>query len=122
MIRSEYYSENDQEPVGQVSVTKYSTDPRDLDQDGSIAVDGKVSSVTTTQKFGYKDTPSLKSLTDKKKVTYNLNRNVNVCCLQALTFCKLYKMALKLPQKLEFKIQAPFIVFLVLIYRVQHLT
>ncbi|KAH0998575.1 hypothetical protein HUJ05_013365, partial [Dendroctonus ponderosae] len=67
VIRSEYYSENDQEPVGQVSVTKYSTDPRDLEQDGIIAVDGKVSSVTTTQKFGYKDTPSLKSLTDKKK-------------------------------------------------------
>ncbi|CAG9773679.1 unnamed protein product [Ceutorhynchus assimilis] len=67
VIRSEYYSENDQEPVGQVSVTKYSNDPRDLDQDGPVSSDGKVTSVTTTQKFGYKDTPSLRSLTNNKK-------------------------------------------------------
>ncbi|XP_066246265.1 serine/arginine repetitive matrix protein 2-like isoform X2 [Euwallacea similis] len=67
VIRSEYYSENDNEPVGQVSVTRYSTDPRDLNQDGIISTDGKVTSVTTTQKFGYKDTPSLRTLTDNKK-------------------------------------------------------
>ncbi|KAL1497754.1 hypothetical protein ABEB36_008657 [Hypothenemus hampei] len=67
IIRSEYYSENDQEPVGQVSVTKYSTDPRDLNQDGVVSSNGKMSSITTTQKFGYKDTPSLKSLSDNKK-------------------------------------------------------
>lgn len=69
VIRSEYYSENDQEPVGQVSITKYSTDPRDLEQDG-VSMDGKLNSVTTTQKFGYKDTPSLRSLTDKRKVSH----------------------------------------------------
>ncbi|XP_066151811.1 serine/arginine repetitive matrix protein 2-like isoform X2 [Euwallacea fornicatus] len=67
VIQSEYYSENDNEPVGQVSVTRYSTDPRDLNQDGIISSDGKVTSVTTTQKFGYKNTPSLRSLTDNRK-------------------------------------------------------
>lgn len=72
VIRSEYYSENDQEPVGQVSVTKYSTDPRDLNQDGVVSADGKVTSITTTQKFGYKDTPSLKSLTGNKKVCFRI--------------------------------------------------
>ncbi|XP_050309144.1 titin isoform X5 [Anthonomus grandis grandis] len=67
VIRSEYYSENDQEPVGQISVTKYSSDPNDLRQDGPVSMDGNVTSVTTTQKFGYKDTPSLKTLTNNKK-------------------------------------------------------
>lgn len=68
MITSEYYSENGGEPVGQVSVTKYSTDPRDLGTDEDSIDNKGITSVTTTQKFGYKDTPSLRTLTNKKKV------------------------------------------------------
>lgn len=64
VIRSQYYSENGNEPIGEISVTKYSTDPKDLSDD-----DKGIKSITTTQKFGYKGTPSLKTITDKKKVT-----------------------------------------------------
>ncbi|XP_018570913.1 titin isoform X2 [Anoplophora glabripennis] len=67
VITSEYYSKNGGEPVGQVSVTKYSTDPRDLGTDDDTVDNKGVTSVTTTQKFGYKDTPSLRTLTNKKK-------------------------------------------------------
>ncbi|KYB26034.1 hypothetical protein TcasGA2_TC033929 [Tribolium castaneum] len=86
VIRSQYYSENGQEPVGEISVTKYSSDPKDLGRDE----DGKskgITSVTTTQKFGYKDTPSLKSLTSSKKKiedeskTTKLNRRGSVKAL-----------------------------------------
>ncbi|XP_044253053.1 uncharacterized protein LOC123004018 isoform X2 [Tribolium madens] len=66
VIRSQYYSENGQEPVGEISVTKYSTDPRDLGRD-EVGKNKEITSITTTQKFGYKDTPSLKSLTSSKK-------------------------------------------------------
>nr|CAH7740064.1 unnamed protein product [Callosobruchus chinensis] len=68
VVTSEYYSENGEEPVGQISVTKYSTDPKDLGTGDQLSSTNKgLTSVTTTQKFGYKDTPSLKSLTSKKK-------------------------------------------------------
>lgn len=72
VIRSEYYSENGEEPVGQVSITKYSTDPKDLGTDEEIVNNKGLTSVTTTQKFGYKGTPSLSSLTNNKKVTRTL--------------------------------------------------
>ncbi|XP_076251085.1 uncharacterized protein LOC143190423 isoform X3 [Rhynchophorus ferrugineus] len=75
VVSSEYYSENGQEPVGQISVTKYSTDPRDLEEEGMITTDGEVTSVTTTQKFGYKDTPSLKNLTGSKKTKEICDKN-----------------------------------------------
>lgn len=65
MIRSQYYSENGQEPVGEISVTKYSSDPRDLGRNDA-KTEG-ITSITTTQKFGYKDTPSLKNLSSKTK-------------------------------------------------------
>ncbi|XP_017783961.1 PREDICTED: titin isoform X2 [Nicrophorus vespilloides] len=70
VMHSTYYSENGNEPVGEVSVTKYSTDPADLGstEDLKNAGDGLISK-TTTQKFGYKDTPSYRSLTDKKNKT-----------------------------------------------------
>ncbi|VEN63861.1 unnamed protein product, partial [Callosobruchus maculatus] len=69
VVTSEYYSENGEDPVGQISVTKYSTDPKDLGTGDQVSSTNKgLTSVTTTQKFGYKDTPSLKSLTTKKKV------------------------------------------------------
>ncbi|XP_060522944.1 serine/arginine repetitive matrix protein 2 isoform X2 [Cylas formicarius] len=64
VIESRYYSENGHEPVGHVTVTKYSTDPRDLGQNGVV-------SMTTTQKFGYKDAPTLKMLEDNDKETWD---------------------------------------------------
>lgn len=69
VVRSEFYSENGQEPIGEVSVTKYSTDPQDLDSHQDLVKSGDVVSVTTTQKFGQKGTPSLKNVVDKKKVS-----------------------------------------------------
>lgn len=54
--------------MGEVSVTKYSTDPKDLGSDEDLVKSG-ITSVTTTQKFGYKDTPSLKTITDNKNVS-----------------------------------------------------
>lgn len=66
VIRSHYYSENGQEPIGEVSVTKYSTDPRDLD--GNVEDRNGLVSVTTTQKFGTKGTPSYRTITDKKVI------------------------------------------------------
>lgn len=71
MIRSQYYSENGKEPVGEVSVTKYSTDPKDLGSDEDLVRRG-ITSITTTQKFGSKDAPSFKTVTDNKKVKYLL--------------------------------------------------
>lgn len=59
VIQSEYYSKNGDEPIGQISVTKYSNDPKTTGKTNGL------NSVTTTQKFGYKDTPSLKSLTNE---------------------------------------------------------
>lgn len=53
--------------MGEISVTKYSSDPHDLGQDDLIKTKG-VASVTTTQKFGYKGTPSFRNISDKKKV------------------------------------------------------
>ncbi|KAG5891014.1 hypothetical protein JTB14_005788 [Gonioctena quinquepunctata] len=67
VIRSEFYSKNGNEPIGEVSVTKYSTDPRDLGKDDESADNNGITRITTTQKFGYKDTPSLKSITNKNK-------------------------------------------------------
>lgn len=67
VIRSQFYSENGEEPEGEISVTKFSTDPKDLGRENVIADKG-VASVTTTQKFGYKGTPSLKTITNKSKV------------------------------------------------------
>lgn len=72
MITSEYHSENGQEPVGQISVTKYSSDPKDFGKNDDSTKKG-ITSITTTQKFGYKDTPSLKSLTSSQKVSFFLN-------------------------------------------------
>lgn len=74
VVTSEFYSENGNDPVGEVRVTKYSTDPKDLD-----IHDNKkkgFTSVTTTQKFGTRGAPTLKTLTDKKKainVSYQVN-------------------------------------------------
>ncbi|KAK9752686.1 Smoothelin cytoskeleton protein [Popillia japonica] len=68
VIRSQFYSENGEEPEGEISVTKFSTDPKDLGRENVIADKG-VASVTTTQKFGYKGTPSLKTITNKSKKT-----------------------------------------------------
>ncbi|KAF2898002.1 hypothetical protein ILUMI_08167, partial [Ignelater luminosus] len=67
VIRSHYYSENGQEPIGEISVTKYSTDPRDLE--GNAEDRNGLVSVTTTQKFGTKGTPSYRTITDKKRIT-----------------------------------------------------
>lgn len=68
VISSEFHSENGQEPVGQISVTKYSSDPKDFEKNDEITKKG-ITSITTTQKFGYKDTPSLKTLTSSQKVS-----------------------------------------------------
>lgn len=68
VITSEYHSENGQEPVGQISVTKYSSDPKDFGRSNETTKKG-ITSITTTQKFGYRDTPSLKSLTSSQKVS-----------------------------------------------------
>ncbi|XP_057654880.1 mucin-2 isoform X1 [Diorhabda carinulata] len=65
-VKSEYYSENGNAPVGQISVTKYSTDPRDLSTEEQIQNNDLITSVTTTQQFGYENTPSLETLTNKK--------------------------------------------------------
>lgn len=53
--------------MGEVSITKYSTDPRDLGSEGDVVRGSEVTSVTTTQKFGYKGTPSLKNITGGAK-------------------------------------------------------
>ncbi|XP_050513156.1 titin [Diabrotica virgifera virgifera] len=75
-ITSEYYSENGQEPVGQISVTNYSTDPRDLSTEEQIQNNKLVTSVTTTQKFGYEDSPSLETLTKNKRPTKQIEDSV----------------------------------------------
>lgn len=67
VVRSEFYSENGEEPVGEISVTKYSTDPKDLAPHDDFVKSGDVISVTTTQRFGQKGTPSLKSVVEKKR-------------------------------------------------------
>lgn len=68
MITSEYHSENGHDPVGQISITKYSNDPKDFGNNDDTSKKG-ITSITTTQKFGYKDTPSLKTLTASQKVS-----------------------------------------------------
>lgn len=55
-----------------MSVTKYSTDPKDLGSDEDLVKRG-VTSVTTTQKFGSKDTPSFKTITDNKEVSHEIS-------------------------------------------------
>lgn len=67
VVRSEFHSENGQEPIGEISVTKYSTDPKDLGSSEDLESKEGLTSVTTTQKFGYRGTPSLKSITDSRK-------------------------------------------------------
>lgn len=67
LIKSECHSENGQEPVGQISVTKYSSDPKDFGKNDNNSKKG-ITSITTTQKFGYTDTPSLKTLTSSQNV------------------------------------------------------
>lgn len=54
--------------MGQISVTKYSTDPKDLSTNEQIENNNFITSVTTTQKFGYEDTPSLDALTSSRMV------------------------------------------------------
>ena len=72
VIQSHYYSEDGHEPVGEVTVTKYSTDPDDFDTDtaSSTKREKGITSVTTTQKFGYKGTPTLESVLDTKEVKF----------------------------------------------------
>lgn len=71
VIQSHYYSEDGHEPVGEVTVTKYSTDPDDFDDTtSSTRRDKGITSVTTTQKFGYKGTPTLESMMDTKEVKF----------------------------------------------------
>lgn len=77
MIRSQYYSENGQDPVGEISVTKYSNDPRDLGRTDTTTTKG-ITSVTTTQKFGYNDTPSLKSLSEITSDSKTIQRRGSV--------------------------------------------
>nr|XP_023020334.1 uncharacterized protein LOC111508923 [Leptinotarsa decemlineata] len=77
LIRSEFYSKNGNEPIGEVSVTKYSTDPRDLVPDEESVNNKGITSITTTQKFGYKDTPSLRSITNTKKEITRDNSQVS---------------------------------------------
>lgn len=69
VISSQYYSETGKEPVGQISVTKYSSDPRDLGSDEDLSQNGDILSVTTTQKYGYDNSPSLKQLTSTDNVS-----------------------------------------------------
>ncbi|KAK4874661.1 hypothetical protein RN001_014021 [Aquatica leii] len=65
VIKSHYYSENGHEPVGEVSVTKYSTDPSDFEGD-IVDETGGLVSVTTTKKFGAKGTPTYRAIEDKE--------------------------------------------------------
>lgn len=67
VVRSQYYSENGQEPQGEISVTQYSVDLTDLGGSDNVTEEKGIASVTT-QKFGYKGTPSLKTITSKTKV------------------------------------------------------
>lgn len=67
VIRSQFYSENGAEPEGEISITEYSTDPNDLKAGAPVTREKGITSVTTTQKFGYKGTPALKTLTGKDK-------------------------------------------------------
>ncbi|CAH0564491.1 unnamed protein product [Brassicogethes aeneus] len=69
VIRSKYYSENGGEPVGQVSVTKYSNDPEDLGSNEDLRCNKGISSVTTTQKFGSNDKKKTITKTNDKSVT-----------------------------------------------------
>ncbi|KAL3274697.1 hypothetical protein HHI36_016074 [Cryptolaemus montrouzieri] len=64
VISSQYYSETGKEPIGQISVTKYSSNPRDLEPNGDFSNDDGILSITTTQKFGFDDAPSLDELTN----------------------------------------------------------
>ncbi|KAF5290833.1 hypothetical protein FQA39_LY14595 [Lamprigera yunnana] len=64
VIKSHYYSENGHDPIGEVSVTKYSTDPKDFE--GVVDETNGLVSVTTTQKFGNKGTPSYKAIEDRE--------------------------------------------------------
>lgn len=71
VISSQFYSESGKEPVGEVSVTKYSSDPQELGLDYENKTKGCVS-VTTTQKFGSSGAPSFKEITDKKMIAVSL--------------------------------------------------
>ncbi|XP_045477090.1 microtubule-associated protein futsch-like isoform X2 [Harmonia axyridis] len=69
VMTSQYYSETGKEPVGEISYTEYSSDPRDLGVDENSTQNGEILSITTTQKYGYDDSPSLSQLTSTKKET-----------------------------------------------------
>lgn len=64
VVSSQFYSENGGEPVGEISVTKYSTDPKELNIKNTKK---GFAAVTTTQKFGTKDSPTFSTLVNKKK-------------------------------------------------------
>ncbi|KAK9883725.1 hypothetical protein WA026_001913 [Henosepilachna vigintioctopunctata] len=67
VVSSQYYSETGKEPIGQISVTKYSSDPKDLGSNENLTYqDEGILSITTTQKFGFDDAPSLKQLTNSE--------------------------------------------------------
>ncbi|CAH1154637.1 unnamed protein product [Phaedon cochleariae] len=66
VMRSEFYSENGDEPVGQVAVTKFSTDPDDLNTNDYHVNDQGVSSVTMVQQFGMKGAPMKNAISDKR--------------------------------------------------------
>lgn len=68
VVTSQFYSENGKEPVGEVTVTKYSNNPKELEiDDEQISKAKGFASVTTTQKFGTRGAPTLKSVIDNKK-------------------------------------------------------
>lgn len=71
-MTSQYYSETGKEPVGEISYTEYSSDPRDLGVDENSTQNGEILSITTTQKYGYDDSPSLSQLTSTKKVSFEM--------------------------------------------------
>lgn len=79
VIKSHYYSENGEEPRGEISVTKYSNNPNDFEGDVENR-DGLVS-VTTTQKFGTKGTPTYNTIVDKKVCNCFLQK-FRICVVQ----------------------------------------
>lgn len=80
VVSSSYYSENGSEPVGEVTVTQYSSDPNELGIDTSRnkqRLHG-LAAITTTQKFGRNSpaavsntrTTPLKAITTGNKVIF----------------------------------------------------
>lgn len=66
VIHSHFYAENGQQPIGQVSVTKYSTDPRNLKAAGYAEETNDLISVTTTKKYRTSDTGNSKKTNERK--------------------------------------------------------